>query len=499
MSDETAETATEEITETAAAPAEGPSTDDFAKMLESDGASMPGRTPKTGEKVKCRVVGMNDDKVFVSFGGKSEGSLSRAEFDNSSEEEGAPVPLPAEGDEIEAWVLSSKGGEVVLSTKLTRRDQSRAAIEDAHTAGVPVEGRVGKLIKGGFEVRVSGLRGFCPLSQIDLRWPKEPEEHVGKIYSFKVVEYKDKGRNIILSRRALLEADRVTRREELKKKILVGNLVTGRVRNVQPFGAFVELGGVDGLIPVSEMAWERVANAAEVLSEGQEVTAKVIGIDWDKERISLSLRSLAADPWLAAAANFKEGDRVKGKVVRLADFGAFVALEPGVDGMIHVSALGTANRVKHPREALTVGDEVEAEVLSIDAEKKRISLSMDYKRTEGLGDLPRVGEVLTVIVEKIADFGIFVKLDGGHQGVIPNAELNIKKNSESQRPPFIVNDEVEAKVTEVSQGGKRIRLSIRELAREKVREERKEFETYKGDDKANFGTLGDLLKQRTGK
>lgn len=499
MSDETATPTVEETSEQTTATAENPSTDDFAKMLEVDGGTMPGKLPKTGEKVKCRVVGMNDDKVFVSFGGKSEGSLSRAEFESAGEGEEVP-PLPAEGDDIDAWVLSTKGGEVVLSIRLTRRDQSRAAVEDAFTAGVPVEGRVSKLIKGGFEVRVSGLRGFCPLSQIDLRWPKEPEEHVGKIYSFKVSEYKEKGRNIILSRRAILEEERVTKREELKKRIIPGGLITGRVRNVQAFGAFVELGGVDGLIPVSEMAWERVANPSEIVSEGQEVTAKIIGVDWEKERISLSLRALAADPWLASASKYKEGDKVKGKIVRLADFGAFVALEPGVDGMIHVSALGAATRIKHPREAVNVGDEVEAEVLSVDGEKKRISLSMDYKRTEGLGALPRVGETLKVIVEKHADFGLFVKLDSGYQGVIPNAELNIRKGQqEHTKPPFVVNDEIEAKVTEVSQGGKRIRLSIRELAREKEREERKEFETYKGDDKTNFGTFGDLLKSRTGK
>ena len=473
-----------------------PSTDDFARMLKDSG-SMPERPPRPGDKVRCKVVGLNDDKVFVSFGGKSEGSMSRAEFagQGGEGEEGDRPALPTEGDEVEAYVLSAKGGEVVLSMRLTRRDQSRAVIEDAFIAGMPVEGRVGKLIKGGFEVRVSGLRGFCPLSQIDLRWPKEPEEHVGKIYAFKVIEFKDKGRNIILSRKSILEEERVTRREELKKKIVVGTLVTGKIRNIQDFGAFVELGGVDGLIPVSEMAWDRVANPRDILSDGQEVTAKVIGADWEKERISLSLKSLQADPWTASASRYKEGDRITGTVARLADFGAFINLEPGVDGMIHVSALGTDTRVKHPREVLKAGDQVEVEVVSVDIDKRRISLSMDYKLTEGLGEPPKVGEMLEGTIEKIGEGGVSVRLPSGHLALVPQNELNLRKGQETARA-FSVGDTLTAKVTEVSGGGRKVKMSVREAAREKEREERKEFEAFKGDDKASFGTFGDLLKSR---
>jgi small subunit ribosomal protein S1 len=384
---------------------------------------------------------------------------------------------------------------VILTTRLSLRDQSKAAVEDAFTAGFPVEGRVVKVIKGGYEVRVSGLRGFCPLSQIDMRWPKEPELHVGKIYTFKVVEYKEKGRNIIVSRRAIMEEERVTRREELKKRIVVGDFVTGTVRNVQSFGAFVDLDGADGLIPVSEMAWSRIEDPKELLTEGQQVTAKVIGVDWDKERISLSLKALAEDPWLAAAKKYAAGTRVKGNIVRLTAFGAFVELEPGLDGMIHISALGADNRIKHPREAVAVGDLVEAEILSIDLEKRRIALSLDYKRMEGLGDLPRVGEVITGQVEKVVDFGVFLKLPTGHTGLIPNMEMNTRKGSVHGQM-FRPGDEMEAQVTEVAENGRRIRLSVKALVREKEREARKEYEAFKGEEKATFGTFGDLLKSR---
>lgn len=507
------ETATEEITsateetiptaetvqpaEAAEVPAQSAedSSEDFAKMLEEKGAK-PERTPRTGEKVTCTVVSVSSEWVFVSFGGKSEGAIARVEFaDEGAEtrdETGRP-PVPAPGAELEAYVLAFRDGEIHLTTRLSRREQSRTAIYDAFVAGVPVEGRVAKVIKGGFEVRVSDFRAFCPLSQIDLRWPKEPEIHVGQIYPFKVVEYKDKGRNIIVSRRALLEAEMVTKRDEIKKKINLGEIVTGRVRNVQSFGAFVELGGVDGLIPVSEMAWERVEDPAKILTEGQEVTAKVIGVDWEKDRISLSLKALEGDPWSSVAERFPVGSKVKGTVARLTNFGAFVNLEPGIDGMIHISALGTEKRLKHPKEAINIGDEVEAEVVAVEPEKRRISLSMEYKLQEGLGSLPRTGEVIRGTVEKIVDFGVFLRLPSGHLGLIPNAEMNTKKGTDHGqmlRP----KDEMDVKVLEIEENGRKIRLSVKALVRDRERQMQKEYETYKGSDTVSFGTFGDLLK-----
>ncbi|TLN16650.1 S1 RNA-binding domain-containing protein [bacterium] len=401
------------------------------------------------------------------------------------------------GAGLEAYVLAFRDGEIHLTTRLSRREQSRSAIHDAFVAGVPVEGRVAGVIKGGFEVRVSDFRAFCPLSQIDLRWPKEPELHVGQIYPFKVIEYKDKGRNIIVSRRALIEADMVTRRDEIKKRIAVGEVVTGRVRNVQSFGAFVELGGVDGLIPVSEMAWERVEDPKAILSEGQEVTVKVIGVDWEKERISLSIKALAGDPWAGVADRFPVGSKVRGKVERITNFGAFIALEPGIDGMIHVSALGVERRAKHPKDILSVGEEVEAQVVAVEPEKHRISLSMEYKYLEGLGALPRSGEIIRGTVEKIVDFGVFLRLPSGHLGLIPNAEMNTKKgtdHSQMLRP----GDEMDVKVLEIEDGGKKIRLSVRALVRDRERQVQNEYEAYKASENQSFGTFGDLLRAKKG-
>jgi len=482
-----------------AADEEEETTGDFAKLLEESGAGQVERPPKMGAKISCKVVSVSGDWVFVNYGGKSEGSIARGEFapdgeaeDNKRDEAGR-APLPKEGDVIEAYLLSNRDGETRLTTRLSSRDLSKQAIQDAFVAGVPVEGRVSKAIKGGFEVRVSGLRAFCPLSQIDIRWPRDPEVHVGKIYSFKVSEYKEKGRNIIVSRRALMEEEQVTIKEELKKRIIVGQIVTGHVRNVQPFGAFVELGGVDGLIPVSEMAWDRVEDPKEVLSEGQEVSAKVISADWEKERISLSLKALQEDPWVSAAGEFNVGEKVKGQVVRLTNFGAFVSLAPGVDGMIHVSALPTDKRVKHPGDVLSVGEEVEAEVLSVDLEKRRISLSMEYKLFEGMGALPSNGAVLIGTVEKVADFGVFLKLPSGHVGLIPNAEMNTRRGANHSQM-FKPGDELEVKVLGIEERGRKIRLSIKALVRAQERELQKEYETYKDSGEGSMGTMADLFK-----
>jgi small subunit ribosomal protein S1 len=265
---------------------------------------------------------------------------------------------------------------------------------------------------------------------------------------------------------------------------------------VQSFGAFVDLGGVDALIPVSEMSWSRVENPTETLSEGAEVVAKIISVDWEKERISLSLKALEGDPWGAAKEKYRVGEKISGAVARLTNFGAFVTLEPGIDGMIHISALGSDKRVKHPREVLTVGEVVEAEVLAVEPEKRRIALSLDYKLLDGLGELPKAGQILTGEVEKTAEFGVFVKLPSGHVGLVPNAETGIRRGAETGKS-FRSGDPIEVAVLDVDARGKRIRLSVKAVTQERDQIARKEYEAYKpSEESSSFGTLGDLLKSR---
>lgn len=480
--------------------AEGDTKEAFAALLASSGGDA-GPKWRKGDKVKAPVVRVTDEWVFVGLGTKEEGSVRIDEFSAPPQGDAEAAPkLPREGDLLEAYILSTQGGEVVLTTRLGRHDASKAALEAAWQGGIPVEGRVVQLIKGGFEVRVSGLRAFCPLSQIDVRWPKQPEFYVGQTYAFRVVEYKEKGRNVIVSRRGLLEEERARQRDTLVEAIVPGAVVTGTVRSVQPFGAFVDLGGIDALIPVSEFSWHRVENPAEALGEGQQVTAKVLTVDWAKDRVSLSLKALADDPWAAAVGKYAVGQRVTGVVARLAPFGAFVTLEPGVDGLVHISALGAGRRVAHPKEVLQTGQEVEAEILAVDGASRKISLSLDSRPSESSGSLPGVGEIVDGVVEKVMEFGVFVKLPSGRTGLVPNVEMGTARGTDHSRE-FRAGTPMEVLVLEIADGGKKIRLSRKGVGKKREDDDMKEYATQ-GQTQgasvgaASMGTFADLLKGR---
>jgi small subunit ribosomal protein S1 len=469
---------------------------DFAQMLAESGGE-PSVKWKKGEKVRVRVARVSDEWVFVSLGGKQEGGIRADEFAAAPEGEGGSqeARLPAEGEEIEAFVLSTDGGEVLLTTKLSRRGASLGAVEEAWRNGIPVEGRVAQPVKGGFEVRIAGLRAFCPLSQIDLRWPKEAQEYVGQTFPFRVIEFKEKGRNIIVSRRALLEEDRVKAREELKASLAPGAEVTGVVRSVQNFGAFVDLGGVDALIPISEMSWTRVESPGDVVRLGQEVTAKVLAVDWERDRVSLSLKAMEGDPWETVAQRYRPGERVKGTVARLTNFGAFVTLEPGIDGLVHISALGTGRRVRHPKDVLQAGEVVEAEIVGVDAAARKLSLSLEHRYLESLGDLPKPGTLVQGAVEKVVDFGLFVRLPSGHTGLVPNVEMGTPRGTDHSKM-FRPEDPIEVAVLDVEEGGRRIRLSRKAVSERREAAVSEEYRASQPEGGGSMGTLGDLFKEK---
>lgn len=468
----------------------------FADLL-AEGGGEPRRRWKKGEKLTVQVVSVSTDWVFVSLGGKEEGNIRIDEFvaPPSGDEAASPRGVPTVGDQVDAYVLSATGGEVVLTTRVGRREASLSALEEAWQGGIPVEGRVAQAVKGGFEVRISGLRAFCPLSQIDLRWPRKPEEYLAHTYLFQVVEFKEKGRNIIVSRRALLERERLQQRDQLLSSVVPGAVVTGMVRSVQSFGAFVDLGGVDALIPASEMSWSRVEDLAAFLPLGQVVTARVLAVDWERDRVSLSLKALESDPWTVAASRYQPGQRVQGTVARLTNFGAFVTLEPGVDGLVHISALGAGRRVRHPKEVVSEGDAVEAEVLSVDTAARRISLSLDHRHLASLGDLPAPGSVVTGSVENVAEFGVFVKLPSGHTGLVPNAEMATPRGTDHGRM-FKPGASLEVVVLDVEEGGRRIRLSRKATIDRKEAEDAREYREATAEAPTSMGTLGDLLRAK---
>jgi len=264
---------------------------------------------------------------------------------------------------------------MVFTTSVGSSHASLLELEEAFRSGIPVEGRVVSEIKGGFEVVVAGQRGFCPYSQMDIRRVEDPADYLDKAYQFKIIEFTGQGHNIILSARALLEEERERQRETLRETLEEGARISGTVTSIRDFGAFVDIGGIDGLIPISELAWGQVDRVEDILSRDQQVEVVIRKLDWDNDRISLSLRETTESPWDSAARKYPEGSIHQGRVSRLAAFGAFITLEPGLDGLLHISKLGAGRRINHPREVLEVGQNITVRIDGMEADKKRISLA----------------------------------------------------------------------------------------------------------------------------
>jgi small subunit ribosomal protein S1 len=322
-----------------------------------------------GQVVKGRVIQITAEHVFVDVGGKGEAWIDRAEL---TDEDGR-LRIAA-GDEVEAIVVAT-GDEVRLSSKLRQGAQAREALAMAAEAGVPVEGKVAAVIKGGYEVTVGGLRAFCPFSQIDVRRPETAEAYVGRVLEFRVTKFGEHGRNIVVSRRQLLEEQAARAAEEARKKIVPGAVFPGTVTSLADFGAFVDLGGVQGLVPASEISHSRVGGPADRLRVGEPVTVKVLRVDAEKGKISLSLKALEGDPWAAVPGRLRDHQVVRGRAVRATEFGVFVELLPGVDGLLHVSEIPRSQQGAL-REAAAARAELAVVVVSIDREKRRIALAL---------------------------------------------------------------------------------------------------------------------------
>jgi small subunit ribosomal protein S1 len=347
--------------------------EDFAAMFaESEKDKPRARRPKIGDLVQGKVITVGKEAVFVDLGGKAEGQLER---DQVTDREGKL--LVKVGDTVEARVVSDAGGVLMLRTKLSRGPQASAELVQAAELAIPVEGTVTEVIKGGVSVDVAGVRGFCPASQIDNRFNEDLTKFVGQKLTFRVTKYEG-GRNLVLSRRALLDEEKEKLAGQTRKNLVPGAVLRGKVVGFKPFGAFVDIGGIEGMLHISEIGFSRVEKPEDVLSLGQELDVAVLKIEPGEkgERISLSLKALASDPWRDTTANLHEGSRVKGTITRLQPFGAFVEIAPGVEGLVHISELGAGRRINHPKEVVSVGQQVEASVLALDHDKRRLSLSL---------------------------------------------------------------------------------------------------------------------------
>jgi len=341
--------------------------EDFAAMFE---ASLQARRFERGQTIEGTIVAIGPEVAFIDVGGKGEATIDVAELKDDEGDIEVAV-----GDRIQAVVISTAGG-LTLSRKLARGAASQRQLEDAFHSGLPVEGKVEKVVKGGYEVRVAGQRAFCPFSQIDTA-RTDPSQHEGKVYTFRITEYKEGGRNLVVSRRTLLEDEQRATAAEVKKTIVAGAVINGRVASVREFGAFIELGGgVQGLLHISEMGWSRVADPSEMLKPGDEITVKVLQVDEAKGKISLGLKQLSEDPWSRVEATYAVGQVLTGRVTRVTEFGAFVELVPGIEALAHVSTFAPTGRSDDWKTSVSPGLALAVEILSIDLEKKRIGVAV---------------------------------------------------------------------------------------------------------------------------
>ena len=465
--------------------------EDFATMFE---ASLQARRLEKGEIVEGMIVAIGPEVALVDVGGKGEAVIAIDELKNADGE--LEVAL---GDRVQAMVVSTSGG-LTLSRRLAGAAASDRQFEDAFHSGLPVEGKVEREVKGGYAVRIGRQRAFCPISQIDVRGA-DASAYGGQVYQFRIIEYKEGGSNIVVSRRALLEEEQRANAAEVRDKIVSGAVMTGRVISVRDFGAFVDLGaGVQGLLHVSEMSWSRVSAPSEIVKVGEEITVKVLRVDEDKQKISLGLKQLSADPWSRVRDVYEVAQLRPGRVTRVAEFGAFVELEPGIEALAHASTFAPTGRSGGWSGQVAPGMTGTFEILAIDLEQKRIGVALVQEglaRAEQAATGARPGIVpgarLTGKVERHEKFGVFVFLAPGRTGLIPLSETGVAKEGDVQRV-FPVGADVEVIVLEVDPSGRRIRLSAKAVMEAREAEEVREWAERETPRAEGFGTLADKLR-----
>lgn len=415
-----------------------------------------------GEVVRGRIVQVSEDFVMVDIGYKSEGEIPIAEFVDETGNVQANI-----GDEVDVLLEyhDDDEGSVFLSKEKAEKikiwdDISRIYAED----GV-IEGKVVSRVKGGLSVDV-GIQAFVPGSQVDLRPVRNLESLIGKTFDFKILKYNKKRRNVVLSRRVLLEKEREALKSKTLEDLEDGKIMEGVVKNITDYGVFVDLGGIDGLLHITDMSWGRVGHPSEMCQIGDTIKVMVLHFDRENERVSLGLKQLVPDPWTHAVDRYPVGTQVKGRVVSLTDYGAFVEIEEGIEGLIHVSEMSWTRRIRHPSKILSVGDRVDAVILSIDPEKKRISLGMKQLEPnpwDVIADKYPVGTVISGKIKNITDFGIFIGIDEGIDGLVHISDISWTKRIRHPSEVFKKGQEVQAIVLNIDKGNERFSLGIKQL------------------------------------
>ena len=464
---------------------------DFGALFEANLAKLQTRF-QVGDRVEGVVTSIGRNTVFVDVGGRSDGILDIAQI---LDDEGKPTVQV--GDTIAAYCCGADEDGVRLTTKMSGQ-VADAGLADAYEAGIPVEGKVTAERKGGFEVELQNHKAFCPYSQIDV-FKRDAAAYIGERFAFLISEYSENGRNLVLSRRRLLEKEMAEQKERLRDTLAAGDMLTGVVTRVVDFGAFVDIGGMEGLIHVSELSWNRATRPEEVVSEGQSVEVRVLEVDWEKDRISLSLKQAQPGPWerVESGESFRVGMRWNGRITKIMPFGAFVELEPGLEGLIHISKLGGGRRINSPEEVVKEGEEVEIIVESIDVERRRIGLALDMgyampAEQGGDGIDLRPGAMVKGIADGIKPFGVFVRFPGDRSGLLHISQVELKGSSNPMRAlhdMFPPGKEIEVIVQRIE--GDRISLT---LPSTKARDDDEvDLDKAQDSDGGALGSLGDVF------
>lgn len=436
-------------------------TESFAQLFEE---SLKEIETRPGSIVRGVVVAIDKDVVLVDAGLKSESAIPAEQFKNAQGELEIQV-----GDEVDVALdaVEDGFGETLLSREKAKRHEAWITLEKAYEEAATVTGVINGKVKGGFTVELNGIRAFLPGSLVDVRPVRDTLHLEGKELEFKVIKLDQKRNNVVVSRRAVIESENSAERDQLLENLQEGMEVKGIVKNLTDYGAFVDLGGVDGLLHITDMAWKRVKHPSEIVNVGDEITVKVLKFDRERTRVSLGLKQLGEDPWVAIAKRYPEGTKLTGRVTNLTDYGCFVEIEEGVEGLVHVSEMDWTNKNIHPSKVVNVGDVVEVMVLDIDEERRRISLGLKQCKNnpwQQFAETHNKGDRVEGKIKSITDFGIFIGLDGGIDGLVHLSDISWNVAGEEAVREYKKGDEIAAVVLQVDAERERISLGVKQLA-----------------------------------
>src|SRR5574344_135465 len=416
-----------------------------------------------GSIVKGEVVRVDDDNVLVDVSFKSEGQIPAAEFRDPAGNLCVKV-----GDQVDVYVVrkNESEGTITLSFEKAKRMQCFEQLEEMQETNSSIKGHIVRRIKGGYTVDIGGVEAFLPGSHVDLRPVPDMDALVNQEFEFRVLKINRRRSNVIVSRRVLLEEERDSKRQDLLSTLEEGQIVKGKAKNITDYGVFVDLGGLDGLLHITDMSWKRIRHPKEMITLGQELELKVLSFDRENNKVSLGLKQLVADPWQDISARFPEGKKCTGKVTNLVDYGAFVELESGVEGLVHISEMSWTRKLRHPSQMVKVGDEVEVVILGVDGEKKRISLGMKQVRPnpwELVAEKYPEGTILEGVIKNITEFGMCIGIEDGIDGLIHVSDISWTKKVRHPNELYKVGDVVQAKVLTVDQENEKFTLGVKQL------------------------------------